>query len=61
MLYIWVWLKSWLQRQEGQDLVEYALLVGLIALLCIVAITAGGTAIQQVWSRISSTLASVAG
>jgi Flp pilus assembly pilin Flp len=53
-------IQNWLQRQEGQDLIEYALLIGLIALLLIVAITAGGSAISSVWSRIASALESVA-
>lgn len=29
-------------EDEGQDLIEYALLAGLIALLCVVAITNAG-------------------
>jgi Flp pilus assembly pilin Flp len=53
-------LRTWLQREGGQDLIEYALLIGLIALLLIVAITAGGSAISSVWSRIASALQSVA-
>jgi Flp pilus assembly pilin Flp len=57
-LVVAVW--NWLQHQEGQDLIEYALLIGLIALLLIVAITAGGSAISTVWSYIASTLTSVA-
>jgi pilus assembly protein Flp/PilA len=32
--------------EQGQDLIEYALLAGLISLASIVAITALGTAIQ---------------
>jgi Flp pilus assembly pilin Flp len=55
-----VYLRNWLQHQKGQDLIEYALLIGLIALLLIVAITAGGQAISTVWSVIASTLQSVA-
>ncbi len=59
MLYFWVWLKSWLQREKGQDLIEYALLLGLIALVCILAITLGGQAISNVWNAIQQALAGV--
>jgi pilus assembly protein Flp/PilA len=30
------------QEEQGQDLIEYGLLIGMITLLCIVAITAIG-------------------
>ena len=33
-------------EEQGQDLIEYALLAGLISLASVVAITALGTAIQ---------------
>ena len=34
------------REEQGQDLIEYALLAGLISLASVVAITALGTAIQ---------------
>ncbi len=43
--------------EEGQDLVEYALLVALIALVCITGINDVATAINAVFSNISSSLA----
>jgi pilus assembly protein Flp/PilA len=43
--------------EEGQDLVEYALLVALIALVCITGISNVATAINTVFSNISSSLA----
>jgi pilus assembly protein Flp/PilA len=33
-----IWLKKHLQREEGQGLVEYALILALIAILVIVAL-----------------------
>ena len=60
MLALYLYLKAWLQRQEGQDLVEYALLMGLIALVCIVAITAGGSSVSLIWSAVASALKSAA-
>ena len=54
-LYVRTWLQS-LKSEEGQDLIEYALLVALVALLAIAAITAGGAAIQDVWNAIAAAL-----
>ena len=44
-------------REDGQDLVEYALLVSLIALVCITGISNVATAITKVFSNISGSLA----
>jgi Flp pilus assembly pilin Flp len=40
-------------RDDGQDLIEYAMLVALIGLVALVGVTALGTTIQTVfWSGI---------
>ena len=38
-----------LHRDEGQDLIEYGLLAGLIAIVAIAAVTAVGTTINTVF------------
>ncbi len=43
--------------EEGQDLVEYALLVALIALVCITGVNNVATAVNSVFNQISSSLA----
>ena len=43
--------------EEGQDLVEYALLVALIALVCISSVTNVASAVNSVFNQISSSLA----
>ncbi len=43
--------------EEGQDLVEYALLVALIALVCIAGVSNVATAVNTVFGNISSSLA----
>jgi pilus assembly protein Flp/PilA len=43
--------------EEGQDLVEYALLVALIALVCVTGVSNVATAINTVFSHISGSLA----
>jgi len=42
------------REDAGQDLIEYALLVGLIALVCVVAITAAGTKVQGFFTSVES-------
>ena len=46
-----------LPREEGQGLVEYALIIVLIAIVVIVALTALGGQVTSVFESISSTLA----
>ena len=43
--------------EEGQDLVEYALLVALIALVCISGVNNVATAVNNVFTNISCSLA----
>jgi pilus assembly protein Flp/PilA len=43
--------------EEGQDLVEYALLVALIALVCVTGVSNVASAINTVFSHISGSLA----
>ncbi len=42
--------------EEGQDLIEYALLVALIAIVCIGAVTSVGSAIGNVLNSVATTL-----
>ena len=41
-------IEQWMQDEEGQDLVEYALLLVLIALAAVAAVTALGGKVGQV-------------
>lgn len=43
-------------ENEGQDLVEYALLAALITILSIAGITALGTAVSGVWGAITAAI-----
>jgi Flp pilus assembly pilin Flp len=51
-------LVSLAREDEGQDLVEYALLITFIALACIVGMQQLGTAINNKYQSISTSLAS---
>ncbi len=45
------------RREEGQDLIEYALLVALISLVAVLAIGQAGSAVNQIFQNISTQLA----
>jgi len=44
---------------EGAALVEYGMLVGLIAVICIVAVTALGTEVSAAFSTIAASLSAI--
>jgi len=46
----------WVREDEGQDLVEYAFLITFIALACILGIQQLGTAINNKYQSISTSL-----
>jgi len=50
--------KRFLEESAGQDMVEYGLLVGLVALACIAALSNFSTVISTVWSTLTANLSS---
>ena len=48
------------RNDEGQDLLEYALLVALIALIAIGAVGAAGTSVNTIFNNIATKLAAAA-
>jgi pilus assembly protein Flp/PilA len=56
-LSMYVKLQNLMNREEGQDLVEYALLVALIALAAITGVSKVATAVTTVFTNISTSLA----
>lgn len=49
-------LKNFIREEEGQDLVEYALLLVLLVLAAVAALSTLATSINQTFSRASSQL-----
>jgi pilus assembly protein Flp/PilA len=49
--------KRFVKNEEGAALVEYGMLVGLIAVVCIVAVQLLGTQINQAFTTITAALA----
>jgi len=49
--------RSLARREEGQDLIEYALLVGLISLVAVAAIGLAGGSVNSIFQTIQAQLA----
>jgi pilus assembly protein Flp/PilA len=54
-------LVKFLREEEGASLVEYALLVALIALLCLAALTAMGGSIRDAFNAIAAAIGGALG
>ena len=50
-----------LEREEGQALVEYALILALIAVVTIAVLQAIGVNVSKILNKVSTSLSSVAG
>lgn len=50
-----------LERQEGQALVEYALILALITVVTIAVLQAMGVNVSKILEKVSTSLSSVAG
>ncbi len=43
-----------MRDEEGQDLIEYSLIAGLVSVVCYVAIAATGTSISNLWNAVAT-------
>ncbi len=53
MLELMQYVAALARREEGQDLLEYALLIALIAIVCVGAITLAGTNVSNTFTNIA--------
>jgi pilus assembly protein Flp/PilA len=56
LLKLWVKLQTVTMREEGQDLVEYALVVGLISVAAVATLQGAATAVKGVIANITTSL-----
>ena len=56
MLALWTNIRMWIKDEKGASMVEYALLVVLIAIVALVAVTLAGTEVSETFSEIASGL-----
>ena len=56
MLSLWTKLTTWVKEDRGASMVEYALLVVLIAIIAIVAVSIAGQNVSKAFSTIAGSL-----
>ena len=44
------------REEEGQDMVEYALILGLISIIAVAAVTTTGTKIKAIWDAVAAAI-----
>ena len=52
-------MRAFVADDSGQDLLEYALLVGLIALVAVLAVTSTGQSVNRIFDSIAQSLANM--
>ena len=57
MLALWTKVTTWMKDEKGASMVEYALLVVLIAIVALVAVQLAGNEVSSTFSEIGSGLA----
>ena len=53
-------IKAFQQDEAGQDLVEFSLLLGFLALGSLALLSSAGTSVKSIWTSISSNLTTAA-
>jgi len=56
MLALYLHIRNLFVTEDGQDLIEYALLAGLIALVLVAALTATSGSLGSLWDRVQDAL-----
>ncbi len=56
MLALWTKVTTWVKSEKGASMVEYALLVVLIAIIALVAVAFAGDQVSETFSEIGSGL-----
>ena len=51
--------RAFVDEKDGQDLIEYAFLVGLIALLAVGSVTLAGGSVNAIFGAVATALAAV--
>lgn len=60
-LYLQNWIEEKLRPQEGQDLSEYAILVGIVAVIVVGTILAIGGKLNEIFQKLLGVLEQAAG
>lgn len=58
---LYVYLKNWFEVEEGQDLIEYSLIIALVVIAGVAALALMGDQIAAIWANISGELGEASG
>ncbi|MGI6374942.1 MAG: Flp family type IVb pilin [Anaerolineae bacterium] len=58
MTSLYLYIKNWIKAQEGQDLIEYALIIVLLVVVAVIGLGLLGTEINNLWGEIQTWLGS---
>ena len=61
MTSLYLYIKNWIKAQEGQDLIEYALLAALLAVGAMAAVASFGDMVDVAWRILGSDLTTALG
>ena len=53
---LYLWLKNLLESEEGQDLIEYALILVLVVIVAVVGLQTIGPLVSSAWTAITTSL-----
>jgi pilus assembly protein Flp/PilA len=53
--------KRIVREEEGQDLIEYALIAGFISVICYLVIQATGQSVSAIWDKVEEAVDAAAG
>jgi Flp pilus assembly pilin Flp len=48
-----------ISERDGQDMVEYGLILGLVSVIAVAAVTTTGTSVNNLWSSIAGTVSAL--
>lgn len=57
---LYTYLRALVRKDEGQDMIEYALLAALIAIVAVVSIEAAGGSVRTIWQSVATEVADAA-
>jgi Flp pilus assembly pilin Flp len=55
---IWAWLSDFWTETDGQDLIEYSLLLGFFAITSLAVLAGIKSSMTSIWTKVNSTLSS---
>jgi|GEM_PF-1527004 len=58
MTSLYLYIKNWIKAQEGQDLIEYALIIVLLVVVAVVGLGLLGGQISNLWNGIKDWIGS---